>query len=68
MTEQVERVAKAINGPHDATHIGEEKLRELQDHKWDRQTTKQDRACCLNKARAAIAAMQKDAAECGDSA
>lgn len=59
MTEQdqVERVAKAINGPHDATHIGEEKLRELQDHKWEKQTTK-DRDSCLNQARADIAAMQ----------
>ena len=53
----VERVAKAINGPHDATHIGAEKLRELQDYRWEHKTHKSEKASTLNAARAAIAAM-----------
>lgn len=61
MTEQerVERVAKAINGPHDATHIGAEKLRELQQHRWDNQTTKLDKGVAISAARASISAMDR---------
>ncbi|AGG91204.1 MULTISPECIES: hypothetical protein [unclassified Sulfitobacter] len=53
----VERVAKAINGPHDATHIGAEKLRGLQQHRWDNQTTKLEKGVAISAARAAIAAL-----------
>jgi len=53
----VERVAKAINGPHDATYIGAEKLRELQDYRWNHKTHKSEKASALNQARAALSAM-----------
>ncbi len=72
--ETVLLVAKAINGPHSSDHIGEEKLRELQDHRWNAQTTKIDKAECMNSARAALAVIVNDTnmlqscfvAVCGD--
>ncbi|MBM1556703.1 hypothetical protein JQV19_08585 [Sulfitobacter mediterraneus] len=56
-TDTVERVAKAINGPRDAAHIGTLRLHELQDYKWVNQTTPQERVERLSAARAAIAAL-----------
>lgn len=53
----VERVAKALNGPQDPTHIGSEKLRQLQDYKWINQTSKHTKAELLNDARAALSAL-----------
>ena len=60
----VERVAKAINGPRDAAHIGTEKLHELQDYKWINQTTPQERIERLSAARAAIAALPPAVPQC----
>lgn len=51
------RVAKAINGPRDAAHIGVEKLHELQDYRWDNQTTPRKQFDRLFAARAALAAL-----------
>lgn len=53
----VERVAKAINGPRDAEYIGREKLHRLQDHKWENQTTPQERVEKISAARAALSAL-----------
>jgi len=55
--ETVERVAKAINGPRDATHIGEEKLIEMQDYRWKNQTDKAERHIRRIEACAALSAM-----------
>jgi hypothetical protein len=52
--EMIEDLAKVINGPHDDSHIGPEKLKELQQVRWDRQTTKIDKAMCRNQARAVL--------------
>lgn len=54
----IEDLAKVINGPYDDTHIGPEKLKELQQVRWTRQTTKQDRAECLQQARAVMAYLE----------
>ena len=62
-TQTVERVAKAINGPHDSSIIGIEELHKLQEYRWKRQTTKPERERCLNQARAAIAAMPDTTAQ-----
>lgn len=53
----VKRVAKALNGPNDPTHIGHDKLRELQDYKWENQTTRRQRKELLSDARVAAAAI-----------
>lgn len=52
----IERIAKSINGPHDSSHIGQENLEILQDHRWDKATTEQDRgyARCQAESIAAI--------------
>ena len=55
--ETVEAVAMALNGPQDSIHIGIEKLRQLQEHKWNRQTSKHTKAELRCDARAAISAM-----------
>ena len=62
-TQTVERVAKAINGPHDSSHIGIEELHKMQEYRWKRQTTKPERERCLNQARAAISAMPDTTAQ-----
>jgi hypothetical protein len=60
--EMIEDLAKVINGPHDATHIGVDELKELQQVRWDRQTTKIDKAMCRNQARAVLEHLEVPAA------
>lgn len=46
----IERIARTINGPNDATHIGTAKLHELQDVRWG-QLKSQEQASLLRSAR-----------------
>lgn len=44
------KLARAINGPHGPTHIGAEKLDELQRHRWNTMTNRSKRRYALQRA------------------
>lgn len=52
--EQIDAVAMTINGPHSSAHIGPNKLKELQQVRWDRQTSQTEKNICRAQARAVL--------------
>lgn len=59
-----DKIAKTINGPNDATHVGLDKLRELQDLRWGRMKS-QDQLHLLRSAHYLLELLEQHAYEFG---
>ncbi|MBO9428270.1 hypothetical protein [Sulfitobacter sp. R18_1] len=59
--EQIDQVAITINGPHSSAHIGPDKLKELQQVRWDRQTSQTEKNICRAQARSVLEGLAEDA-------